>query len=349
MSSLEASAAAAPIEEAVATTTNSEDEVIDETTTTAAANNNKDGPPRLNPKNFLNLFAYIANIVLVYGIGNAGWIGTPTNGELSDKYQTLVTPNSSAFTIWAVIFLAQGVFAILQLLPRLRDHAMVQRGVSYWYVVVAAVQIGWTFTFAYEIIIASLVFMLLIWVALIAILYSQYYTKSDGKLLEFWIFRFPFAVHAGWITAASALNVNVLVVDMEVSASMQLAVAIVSLAVLHAVSVWVLFNIPRPNWTMACVLSWAFGWIYVELTEPIEKITTTFDEDTIGGVKYAAIAVSFIIVVQIVIRLLLLISRSCNPYRARVNVVEEDAVMNEDELIGKQDVPGLIVEENSKV
>ncbi len=336
------------VEEAISATDDDDNDAIDETIN---INSNSNSSPKLNHKNFINLFSYIANIALVYGVGNAGWIGTPTNGELSDKYQTLVTPNSSAFTIWAVIFIAQGIFAILQLLPRLRDHAMVQQGVGYWYMMVAATQIGWTFTFAYEQIIVSLAFMLAIWICLICILYSQYYTESDGKLLEFWVLRFPFSVHAGWITAASALNVNVLVVDLKPdSATIQLAVAIVSLAVLHAVSVWVLFNIPRPNWTMACVLSWAFGWIYVELNdEPLEKITNTFDQDIIGGVKYAAIAVSFIIVAQIVIRLLLFISStSCNPYRAKVNVaVEENVIVDEQDE--KRNVPGSIVEEGSKV
>ena len=56
--------------------------------------------PKLNHKNYLNVLAYILNIALVYGVGNAGWAGTPDNGELSRKYQTLVTPNSSAFLIW---------------------------------------------------------------------------------------------------------------------------------------------------------------------------------------------------------------------------------------------------------
>jgi len=167
--------------------------------------------------------------------------------------------------------------------------------------------------------------MLLIWVSLIAILYSQYYTKSDGSLLEFWVLRFPFAVHAGWITAASALNVNVQVVSMNQPADIQLAVAIVSLAVLHAISVWVLFNIPRPNWTIAFVLSWAFGWIYSELGSPNELITSTFNEDTINGVKYAAVAVTVVILTQVVLRVGLLIRPSWNPYNQVAD--EEETAM----------------------
>mmetsp|Transcript_687 Transcript_687/g.963 ORF Transcript_687/g.963 Transcript_687/m.963 type:complete len:313 (+) Transcript_687:93-1031(+) len=281
----------------------------------------------LNSKNYLNFIAFALNITLVYGIGNGGWIGTPTNGELSDKYQTLVTPNSTAFSIWGVIYLAQGAFAVLQFMPRFRAHPMLQDGLSHWYSVAVAMQIGWTFAFAFEVIPLSLVFMLLIWVSLMAIVYRQYYTQSDGSFLEFWVLRFPFSVHAGWITAASALNVNVQVVSMDTPADVQLAVAIVSLAVLHAISVWVVFYIPRPNWTIACVLSWAFGWIYNELGEPLELITNTFSPDTINGVRYAAISVVCVIGIQMVVRLGLLLVPSWNPYRKDASRIESASLV----------------------
>jgi len=301
---------------------------------TCCPSTNETAPKRLNLKNILNVLAYGANIALTYGVGTAGWLDTPSNGDLSDKYQTIVTPDSKAFSIWAVIFVFQAIFAVAQLLPRYRSSDMVQKGVGLWYCVVCALQIGWTFTFAYEIIPASLACMLLLWLSLMGLLYSQYYTESDTTLWEFWLLRFPFAIHGGWITAASALNVNVQVVSMEEEAYVQLAVAIVSLAVLHAISVWVLFNIPRPNWTIAGVLSWAFGWIYVELQDPNELIVTTFDPDIINGVKYAAFAVGAVIIpAQILLRLTLLtrvrltlVARpKWNPYkRNAVVVVDED-------------------------
>lgn len=268
--------------------------------TTSSPNGESTRPP-LSKKNYLNLVAYMLNVTLVNGLGNGGWLGTPNNGELSQKYQTLVTPKSSAFSIWGVIFLFQGAFAVAQLLPRFRARAMVLDGAGYWYPVISAVQISWTVAFAYEVIPLSLVFMLMLWCSLIAIVYSQYYTESNETLWEFWILRFPFSVHAGWITAASALNVNVQTVSAGRPADVQLAVAIVSLAVLHAVSVWVLFYLPRPNWTMACVLSWAFGWISAELGSPNELITSTFAEDTINGVRHAAHVVSLIVLLQVAV------------------------------------------------
>lgn len=43
--------------------------------------------PKLNIKNWLNLGAYVLNIVFTFGIGTNGWFGNGTNGEISLKYQ----------------------------------------------------------------------------------------------------------------------------------------------------------------------------------------------------------------------------------------------------------------------
>jgi hypothetical protein len=142
---------------------------------------------------------------------------------------------------------------------------MVQDGASYWYPCALATQIGWTFALMYEIIPLSLPLVLLTLALLCGILHSQYHARSNNSLLEFWPLHFPFTVHAGWITAVLALNANVQVLSTEQPAYMLPMVAIVLLAVLHVVSIWVMFFISRPNWTIACALTWAFGWIYSEL------------------------------------------------------------------------------------
>merc|ERR1711862_156748 len=86
------------------------------------------------------------------------------------------------------------------------------------------------------------------------------------------------------------------------SAAAQFAIAIISFAVLHAVSVWVLFGFKKPNYTIPCVLSWGSGWIYAALHDPMDKIVSTFNEQTVSGVSYAALALSIIIICQVVIR-----------------------------------------------
>jgi len=168
------------------------------------------------------------------------------------------------------------------------------------------------------------------------LLYSEYYAKSDGTLLEFWLLRFPFALHGGWITAASVVNLNVIVVDSNTTPDVELAVGIVSLAYLHAVSVWVLYVIKRnPNYTIAGVLAWAIGYIYQELQNPIESIQARFDSTTINGVAYASIIVSIIITLQIVVRFIMYVFQRYNKKYA--GVVKEVHEEEKKELVAKND------------
>jgi len=262
--------------------------------------------PSLNLINVVNALGYIINTVFTYGVGTAGIFGLPTNADLSKKYQTLVTPKSSAFIIWAVIFSFQAIFVVLQLFPRYRGKPVVQQGVGYWYLIVCLLQVGWTFSFAYEVVRLSLVVMLLLWVSLMVIVYLQNKTQNTnnfiGGQIDFWFFRFPFAIHGGWITAASALNVNVVAVYEKETESTQLTIAIISLAVLHAFSVWHTFGYTRPNFVIPSVLAWANFWIYQELKDPRTLILITFSQSIIDAVSNSALCVSLIILAQLAVR-----------------------------------------------
>jgi len=270
----------------------------------------------LNTKNYLNLVFYILNIYFTYGIGSYGWFGSQTNGELSAIYQTLVTPKDVAFAIWGIIFLFQGIFACVQLLPRFRDTDMVQDGVSYYYVLVSTFQIAWSFAFGYNMIGTALVFIVLIWLSLASIVYSQYCIKSNNHkdnsgnstlspATEFWLLQFPFDIHCGWLVAATALNASVVAVKMEVTPDTEIAMSLLSLCVLYMVSFWVTFALSDaggPNITIALSISWAANWIHHQLLTPKNSISTKFDENTIVGIRNAYKIVSIVVLAQVVLR-----------------------------------------------
>lgn len=118
------------------------------------------------------------------------------------------------------------------------------------------------------------VFMGCILVPLVAIVVDQYNivtsiidqqssssSSSNGSTLVSWkdylLLQFPFEIHLGWIAAAFALNINVLVVASGASAKTQCAVAGVSLAILTIVSGACLFAMERPQYTFVLVAIWA--------------------------------------------------------------------------------------------
>lgn len=270
--------------------------------------------PKLNALNFLNVFFYLANVIATNLVGAIGIAGLPTNGETSLKYQTLVTPIGWTFSIWAVIYVFQAIWTFLQLFPNYRAHPYVQNGVAYWYILVCITQIGWTFTFAYEVIWLSLLMISLILVTLTGCVVGAYYQYPYAKktFIEFWFLLFPFSIHFGWVACATLVNANVVVVWAKASAVTQITVAICSLALLHAVGVFSLFVPDRPNYTVPGVISWATLGIYFALDKPLGAITATFDNTTISSIKYSAGVVCLLMLLFIVLRLSVAVYRKCS-------------------------------------
>lgn len=197
--------------------------------------------------NIANVIAFIANLVITYGVGTMGLFGAATNADLSEKYQTLITPVGWAFSIWAVIFLAQLVWCIVQLLPAFRGDALVM-AVGWNYVLVCVAQIGWTISFSMEIIWLSLVCMLAILFFLVRIVRAQ----RDSDLRGYVLFKFPFSIHTGWIVAASFVNISVLLVSLQVSAQIQFFVAMASLSLILIIAGTLTFDI-----VILLVFAWA--------------------------------------------------------------------------------------------
>jgi len=293
----------------------------------------------LNCKNYMNFLFYFMNASLTYGIGTAAWFGTTTNGDLSEKYQTLVTPENIGFAIWGIVFLFQGLFAFVQLTSSTRDVDMVQDGVGYWYLVTCAAQVGWSFAFGYEYIGMSVILIFVIWLSLAVIVYNQYCIRNRyDTMFEFWLLRFPFEVHCGWVSVATFLNISVYVVKNNVTASQQLTLGIVSLALLHLVTFWVLFGMSKPNFTIPSVIAWGMGWIYYKLQSPKDVLKSRFAPQVLTGVRDAAYVLFIFMIVQIIVRLLFLL---VNKLRRRNTVqytqeLANAATAHDDEYDGKE-------------
>jgi len=92
-----------------------------EVDTTASASNSvqkNQHDTSLNKYNILNLIAYLVNCFVTFGIGTFGLANRPTNGDISDKYQTIVTPFGTSFSIWGIIFLWQALWVLWQFMPQ---------------------------------------------------------------------------------------------------------------------------------------------------------------------------------------------------------------------------------------
>jgi hypothetical protein len=238
-----------------------------------------------NRFNILNVIFYILNSIATYSV-QFGWVNLPNNGDLSDKYQTIVTPFGTSFLIWSIIFMWQLFWVVWQLLPSQRNSEGVLKA-WYFYPIFSICQAGWTFSFATEVMWLSLVFMYGILITLVSASMSLQTYKKTWKGYLIW--QGPFSIQTGWIMAASVLNTNVLPVFYEATATTRMVVASLSLAVLIITAFTWLSSYPV-DFAIPCVILWALGGIYAELNDPLPAIPETFSERQINGVQNAVLA-----------------------------------------------------------
>merc|ERR1712232_525914 len=181
------------------------------------------------------------------------------NGEISDKYQTIVTPFGTSFSIKA----------------------------GYCYPIMTAFQAGWTISFSYEIFWLSLVFMYGILATLIAASMSLQTYKKGMKGYLLW--QGPFSIQTGWIMAASAVMTNVLPVAYGASVVFKLTVSSLSLVALAATAISWLASYPV-DFAIPLVILWALGGVYAELQAPSHLILDEFTTKQIDGVQYGILA-----------------------------------------------------------
>ena len=157
--------------------------------------------PKLTRVNWANLASFILNCAVTFGFSAV--MSLPDNSVLSKKYQTLVTPQGWAFSIWGIIFTAQAIFVVMQMLPRWRSNTQVQNGMGYWFAGACVVQSFWTIFFALEIQWAAFGCMASILLALLGCVRSLALTPP-ATYGDYWLFHFPISVHLGWIACATA-------------------------------------------------------------------------------------------------------------------------------------------------
>merc|ERR1712194_764476 len=239
----------------------------------------------INRFNILNITFYIINSIATYSV-QFGWVDLPNNGDLSDKYQTIITPFGRSFLIWSIIFMWQLFWAARQFLPSQRNSEGVMKA-WYYYPIFTVFQAGWTFSFATEIMWLQLIFMYGILVTLISASMSLQTYKKTWKGYLIW--QGPFSIQTGWIMAASCLATNVLPVYYEASATTRIVVASLSLGTLIVTAFTWLSSYPV-DFAIPCVILWALGGVYAELNDPLPAIPEMFSTKQINGIQYATIA-----------------------------------------------------------
>lgn len=234
----------------------------------------------------INLAAFAVNTFVTF-VSNTGLWGK-TNKEVSEAYPTLVTPQGWAFSIWGLIFLIEGIFTAVQCWPSQRS-ANYLRKITPWWVAAQLFQCAWSFAFANEVVWLAAVFIIGIWLCLgvIAVYYATKpsFTREErqerqfktiggravhpfvGDLLWWLVYRLGFSVHFAWVSAASLINIMVLVSGRGADkASFETQFVVAVCIVFFASSQALYFGLTRGQPALPAVIGWALFAIAGKIT-----------------------------------------------------------------------------------
>jgi hypothetical protein len=185
---------------------------------------------------------------------NQAGVLSPVNGR------TLIAPEGWAFIIWAPIFLGETTFCVLQLFaPEGSKVAKTNvEFVSGWASACVA-QSLWCASFRPVFAQSGQLWVAGVFLALTPVCLSRahaaFTVRNDSKREA--ITYFPFALHFGWTSAASLVNLNAVVAYSGASANTLAAVG--HLSILPALVLGVLVSLKRSAPVYAFVLAWALA------------------------------------------------------------------------------------------
>lgn len=201
----------------------------------------------------ISVIAATIGVIFVNYLAGTGQINNTMPGDISDKYQTAITPAGYAFSIWSLIYLGLIAFSIYQALPSQAGNRRFSR-IRTLYIANCAANCIWIYLWHYGFIAASLAAMAAILLTLILINLNA---RGIESAAETWTTKVPFNLYFGWITVASILNASIVLVYFGVqtgeNAARILGCLLIAAAVFPAIVIRKSFDFP----SYALIVAWA--------------------------------------------------------------------------------------------
>ena len=206
----------------------------------------------------LNVIGFIG-VVVVNALANALPLGGKTTGQLSDQYPNLFVPSGLTFAIWGVIYLLLAIYVTYGFIQSIRTPAQASflRSIGVLFFVTCIANAAWIFSWHYEVLPLSVLFMVILLGTLAAIYLRLNVGRSAAGPAEKYLVHLPMSVYFGWITVATIANVTAVLVAYKwnrFGLSEQLW-AIVMIGIGSVLALLILFQ--RSDIFYALVVDWA--------------------------------------------------------------------------------------------
>ncbi len=208
------------------------------------------------------LIAYLATVII-----NTLAVTLPLNGQetgkISDSFPVYFVPAGYVFSIWGVIYVATGAYAIYQFLRPQRENDGFDK-IGWLFVLSSIANCVWIFLWHYLQFTMTLPIMLVLLGTLIAmyVLIGRKPKLTTGK--NYWLVRLPFSIYLGWVTVATIANVTVWLYNLGITNLFISGSMWSSILVLVAMALAILFIVRKRDYAYAAVIVWAVGGILVK-------------------------------------------------------------------------------------
>ncbi len=242
----------------------------------------------IKTKSLVNGILLLVTLV-INAMGATGLINGLSQKEISDMYPTLITPSSSTFSIWSVIYTFLIVSIIVMIIKN--KDAYYKRAIneiSFLFWVSCALNIMWIISFSYNLIGLSLILIaaFLIVMTLIVKRIGEFHIKKR------WLLPIAFGLYSGWLFIATVVNVAAWLVKVEWSGWGISAEIWSSIILLISVGLTLIVLLNIKNAIFPIPIAWAYFGIYNNLTSTIQG-----NYDMIQNV--ALIGIVFLIVLTV--------------------------------------------------
>ena len=215
-------------------------------------------------KALINLL-FLAVTLVINALGAFGLINGFSQKEISDMFETLITPSPFAFSIWSVIYSLLIVSMVVMIIKK--DDSYYSNAVEQITVlfrISCILNSAWIIAFSYVQIEIS-VLLIFGFVIVLALLCRKLLEGSSGK---HWLLPLSFGIYAGWLFIATVVNSAAMLVKWQWDglgiADDRWAVIVLCTAVLLVFLV--LKNIRNAAFPLP--VAWAYFGIYQSLSAP---------------------------------------------------------------------------------
>lgn len=203
-----------------------------------------------------NTVTFIGTLYFNY-LFSSGAGGRETVGEISQKYDTLITPAGYAFSIWGLIYLMLLAFLIFQWVTYFKSNF--QKSIDptgVWLGIANILNALWIYIWTSEQLGLSVLLMLGLLISLLILMFRLKLEVWDAPLDIIAFVWWPICIYLGWIIIATVANTSAWLVSLNALPDFQVEWTIGILLV--ATGIYLFITWTRNLREAALVGVWAF-------------------------------------------------------------------------------------------